>query len=237
MGRTRVVAVPDSKGALVKPISVGGIKAQQVVTIYIPPLASETVLIAGYDPEDGSIRLLNLGTLHQLQVLAERENIIGILDGRDAESHATVTIPNGTVVGAAAATQRSSLTVTAGEVWFVQAVQLHSPAESAPGAGEIVTCNFRTTRVPDTAATPSALGLPYFGGSPADYVWTINDENWYCEFNVGAQLFDFKYIEKPLRLFAGDTITLEAVLTAANAGAALVADMYLYGYKAPALVT
>lgn len=217
------------------------VKALTTGLVAIPPLYDGTQLVAGW--HEGELRLLNLGTLHELQVLAELQHILGILDGRLLATAtivgdmATVTIPAGTVVGAAAGTQRFTIPVPADEVWFIQAVELTSPAESAPGAGEIVTCNFRTTVWPDTAATPNALGLPYFGGSPLDYVWTINLETIYLEFYNGAPAWGYKFMQPKLRVPGGDSVTLEAVLTGANAGANLTAIMRLYGFKGKLLVT
>jgi hypothetical protein len=220
------------------------VKALTTGLVAAPPMADVSLLVGGW--ADGDWRFLNVGGLEELQVLAEQQHILGILDGRLLATAttpgdlATVTIPAGTVVGAVAGTQRFTIPVPPAEVWFIQAVALHSPAESAPMAGEIVTCNFRTTVWPDTAVVPNALGLPYFGGSPQDYVWTINDEIFDCEFSIGSTAWMWwgtKNIQTMLRIPGGESISLEAILTGANAGANLVADMRLYGFKGKLLVT
>lgn len=189
-----------------------------------PPFWELSILMAGWDPSDGLYHILNLGTLHQGQILAEKANILGIVDGRDA---ITCTIAAAAAIGA---TNSADLEVPAGEVWFLHLIEVTSPAESGVGVGDIVQVNFRCDVWPDTA---SALGQAYWTANQG----TVALDTLWAEFNTLAPLWDVKGVPEVLRLPPGAKITLEATLTGAIAGANLVPTLTPYGYKGRYLVS
>ncbi len=201
--------------------------APQQVPVQIPALLG-SVLAGGYDSKDGSLRALDLDVLRQLKVDSEKQHILGILDGRDAESHATVTIPAGSVVNT---TLRASLAPKAGEVWYLHCVRIAVPVVGA--GGQILVANWRSDVWPDTAATPDADGLPYYAANQG--VGAV--ANFDAEFHAGAPFFDPKGIAVPLRIPYGKKVTLVGLLTVAGTVPAIACDLFLYGYKGKLLVT
>jgi hypothetical protein len=200
--------------------------AKQLVTVTIPPLAENSILVAGFDHFDGSLRILDVGALRELEVLAERVHSTGKLDTRDT---VTATIAAASAVGT---TATATITVPAGEVWFIHAIVVHVPAQTV---GDIVTANFRISRWPDTATTPNTAGLAF----------------WAANVGVGvAADFEADFGELPaafialgdaigtyLRLEGGDVITLNSVLTGVAAAGALATTLTPYGYKGKLLIS
>jgi len=178
-----------------------------------PPAAAGTVLVAGIDPRTGLPYILNLQLLAELATLAERHYAEDRIDDRQ---RVQATIASGSAVGASASAQ---ITVPSGEVWYLNRLELVSPAGSGPGVGDIVQVNVRVSRWPDPAGDPN--GRAYFSsnqGTAAADTFTID---------LPAQ----GELGEELRLVGGDVLTLVAVLTGAAAGADLTASLTPYGRK------
>jgi hypothetical protein len=160
-------------------------------------------------------------------VKAERLHILGILDGREEDYDLqTIRIPNGSVAGASV---RERLTVPAGEVWFVSAVRLTTPADQ----GGTPAINWRCSLWEDRLATPDADGQAFhanpLSNTPAGNAWT---DEFYPEApgvaigNKGAML----------RLPAGSRITAVATNLTAAATGNMDCTLALYGYVGKSLV-
>jgi hypothetical protein len=190
------------------------------VAVSIPPLAPNSVLVAGYDAKDGSLRLVNLDTLRQLQVLAERLHALDRVDSRNAQ--VTATIAAGSAVGASA---RGSITVPAGEVWFINRIRHVSPAESGVGVGDIVQTNVRISKWTDPGGDTD--GKAYNAAAIGTAAEDTTDEDLPAQGELGEEL----------RLDPGDVVTLVATLTGAAAGADLTATLTLFGRRGKLLVS
>jgi len=202
-----------------------GVKPQQTLqTIQIPPLAPESVVIAVYDRKDGSVRMLDSRNFVEALATAERVHSIGKLDERDV---ITVTIPAGAAVGTELTEE---LAVPAGEVWFVTALRLTSPGESAPAVGDVVQVNAKVSAWP---ATGDQDGKAFFAANQGG---AAPGEHW-AEFHPGAPFFDPRNMSAELRLVGGQKVTLVARLTGAVAGAALTATLEPYGWKGKLLAS
>jgi len=204
--------------------------AKQLVTVSIPPLADQSILIAGYDHFDGSLRILDVGALRELQVLAEQANSLRKLDSRDT---ITATIAAASAVGTQAS---AKLTVPAGEVWFIGAINVTSPAESGPGVGDIVQVNFRISRWVDQSATPSVDGQLFWAANQGTLALDLFTAWFAGQEGLVWSPFGDGVPTPCLRLTGGDYITLVATLTGAVAGAALAATLTTYGYGGKALL-
>jgi len=219
MGKRRVVKIQEG-------IPVGArMKTQTLATVSVAAIPADQppVLIAGYDSKDGSLRLANLRTWVEALASAEKVHMVGKLDERDA---ITATIAAGAAVGATASEE---LEVPSGEVWYLNLVQLVSPAESGVGVGDIVQVNFRVSSWPDEA---SEAGQLFFAADQG----TAAEDNYYAEFHPFAPWFAATNLSEPLRLVGGDKLTLVATLTGAAAGAALTAELIPFGWKGRYLV-
>ena len=160
-------------------------------------------------------------------VKAEAMHILGILDGREEDYDLqTVRIPTGSVAGASA---RGKLTVPTGEVWFVSAMRLTTPADQ----GGTPAINWRCSLWTDRLATPDADGQAFHADSlsntPVGGAWT---DEFYAEApgiaigNKGALL----------RLPGGSVITAVATNLAAAATGNMDCTLALYGYVGKPLV-
>lgn len=219
MGGQKVMLPAEVPGAN----PTGVIKPSQLVTISIPALWDRSILMAGYDHYDGSLRILDVGALRELEILAEKAHCLRKLDSRDAiTATMPITSPVTTIVTA-------TLTVPAAEVWFIGAITVTSPADTA-GGGDILQCNFRVSRMVDQAATPSALGQLFWAanqGTAAAETFTAYFAG--AEGLVWSAWGDAIPVEM-LRLVAGDTVTLVATMTGVLAGAALASVLTPYGF-------
>jgi hypothetical protein len=180
------------------------------------------VIVGGWD--QGAWRTLNLDTFRQLWRLSERIQPCGKLDARNT---VTATIPLGSAVGVSV---EAELPVPSGELWFIQELDLVSPAECAPGQGQIVLVNFRISAWPDDDDSNAKGKLFWQTGQG-----TIALDTFPQEFHSGAPFFDPENLDVPIRLVGGDKITLIATLTGAAATAAMNATLTPYGYKAVVL--
>ena len=219
MGHRRSVKVSGMPSGL-------RMKAQQTlqtVTIAAIPADQPPVLIAGYDSKTGGLHLANLRNWVEALAQAEKVHMVGKLDARDA---ITATIAAGSAVGANAT---ATLEVGTGEVWYLNMVQLVSPAESGVGVGDIVQVNFRVSSFPSDTSSDGQL---FFAANQG----TAGLDNIYAEFHPYAPFFGVENLSEPLRLVGGDYLTLVATLTGAGAGAALQAQLIPYGWKGRYLV-
>ena len=189
------------------------VTAQQTA---IPPLAG-TVAVAGYDPVDSQIHLLNLDFQRQLQALAERLHATDRLDSRN---RVQAVIAAGSNVGAVA---RQAISVPVGEVWFLNRMVLTSPAESGVGVGDIVQVNVKVSLWPESG---DADGKSYFPGNQGTAALDT----------ITIDVRDDGELGEELRLPGGSKLTLIATLTGAAAGADLTATLIPYGRKGKAII-
>jgi len=176
----------------------------------------------------GYAAVLDLDLLvKQPLVLAEQLHILGILDGREEDyDKQTITIPSGAAVNAQVAEQ---LTVPDGEVWFVTAIELSTPADQ----GGTPAINWYCSLWTDRSATPSQYGQP-FHSTPLSN--TPNGGTWYDEFHSFAPSIAVGNKPVALRLPAGTVITFVATNLTAAATANMACTGKLYGYIGKALV-
>lgn len=185
------------------------VKVQQIAQqalAGIPGLLG-SVIIGGYDPADGSLRVVNLSALVEPLVLAEKAHSLDKLDARNAQK--TVTIPS----GSALATQlEATLEVPAGEVWFINRVTLATPLE--------VEGNFRISRF---GVEADGKDKRYLAANQA--VNTTTDHDLGAVGELGAEL----------RLAGGDKVTVVG-RAAAAATADRVVTLTAFGRKGKRLV-
>ncbi len=177
---------------------------------------------------------LDITTLIEPLVLAEQLHILGLLDGREEDyDKQTITIPNLAAINAQVAEQ---LTVPAGLVAFITAVELVTPADK----GGTPAINWHCSLWTDRAATPSPYGQPYHN-TPLSA--TPNGDTFYDEFSsfgpaIGGPESGTPPTNKPvaLRLPAGAVLTFVATNLTAAATADMVCTAKLYGYIGKSLV-
>jgi len=160
-------------------------------------------------------------------VWAEQLHILGILDGR-LEDHdlQTVTIPLAAAVGAIVT---GELIVPSGEVWFINAVRMVSPADD----GGSPTMNWHCSLWTDPAATPSAFGQPFHA---AAINFTPGGGTQWDEFGIPATVWDAGNKPMMLRLPAGTVITFVVTNTVAVATGAMACTLGLFGSIGKSLV-
>jgi len=170
---------------------------------------------------------LDITTLIEPLVLAEQLHILGLLDGREEDyDKQTITIPN---LAAINAVVTESLIVPAGEVWFVTAVELATPAD----AGGTPAINWSCSLWTDRAATPSPFGQPF---RAAAYSNTPGGGTVYDEFVPPANWWAATNKPVVLRLPAGAVLTFVATNLTAAATANMACTAKLYGYIGKSLV-
>jgi len=144
----------------------------------------------------------------------------------DTRNTVTATLAATAVIGDIAT---AVLTVPAGELWFIQALELTSPPQTA-GGGQIVLVNWRISSWPDDDGSNAAGKLFWSIGRG-----TVALDTYWCEFFAEAPLMSEENLSTPIRMIGGDKITLYATLTGANCTAALSATLTPFGYKATLL--
>jgi hypothetical protein len=154
---------------------------------------------------------------------AERQHILGILDGREEDYDLqTVTVPAGALTGQVLS---GTLTVPAGVVFYVSCVELTVGVDPAPGA--VLTGFWRCSLWTDRAATPNAAGQLF--NSLGDV------GNVFHEFGEWTTLLAITNKTPLLRLPAGAVITF-TITTVGAASAAIASTLQLYGTVGKALV-
>jgi hypothetical protein len=187
--------------------------------------------------------------VNQPLVTAERGHILGMLDGRTLNYDAvTATFVAGNATGTVV---RARLTVPAGQVWIVHAVQIYAPKDTT-GA---VNVNWRCSLWPDQSAIPDADGQTFLAtdgvGTNAIGIWNYLFGVLPVTTNIGSNIAlngptgDLgqaiatpKTMPVPLRLPGGAVLTLQATVNAVNATIvlALPVTLSVRGYVAKALV-
>ncbi len=168
-----------------------GVRPQQTLqTIAIPPF-SQSVLMAGYDTRDGTIRVLDLTTLVEALVNAEKAHS---LDRIDTRNQVQVTVVNGTAVGGVAT---GKITVPTGDVWYLNRLSVVCPADATGTVG----FNILVSRFPKAT---DGTDKPYNAADVVAMGATTNSDL----VTVGQQGED-------RRLEGGDVLTLRLTATIA----------------------
>lgn len=162
---------------------------------------------------------------NQPLVHAEQLHILGLLDGREEDYDLqTITIPNASAIGAILT---ETLTVPAGEVWFVNMVRLVTPADVGGRANINWRCSLWTDRLAAAAAGQLATA--------AGYANVAGGTNW-DEFHAAAPFLANTGKNVPLRLPAGTIITFQATNTLVIATGAMACTGALFGWIGKTLV-
>lgn len=162
--------------------------------------------------------------VNQPLVWAEQQYILGNIDGAGATGLCTITMPAAAVAGTVVS--GNTITVPAGQVWYVNAVVGTCLADAT---GTVV-YNWRCSLFADALA--NALGGVYHTAWLATPLGPQNDE--FC-----AQTMVFAIGNKPvmLRMPAGTTITGQLMNAAgALATTGVVGTMQVFGYIGKVLV-
>jgi len=171
----------------------------------IPSLIG-SVIVGGFDPRDGSLRVLNLGNLVEQLLQVEALHTEDRLDSRNGRS---LTIPAGTGIGV---TMSAALEIPTGEVWYLTRLTLTTPAAAR---ANILVSKF--PKKPD-GTDKEYLATDQVGGTTADYDLAAVGE-------LGTDL----------RLEGGDKLTIRATTTAAIT-ADVVVVLAPFGRKARKLL-
>ena len=220
MGKQKVVSKVITAAELIKALQGGSITIAQAQQMYngVIPIGDNNGIAALYDIDKQVIQPL---------VFAERQHILGVLDGR-LEGHdlVTVNIPLGAITPVGTV-YNGRLTVPAGEVWFITEVVSTFVAEAAtPNAF------WRCSLWPDGAAIPNVDGQSF---NAAAMTFALGPA-YFDDFFEGAGVFA-PNTNKPvaLRLPAGEAITLQLITTIlGTAGSAHT--LQLFGYIGKLLV-
>jgi hypothetical protein len=222
MGKETLVdktIVPQETGPM--PQQVGGLTVaqalQQGLGVYI---------LGGYKGQTVFVDLDKL--VNQPLVRAEQEHILGILDGRE-EDYDLQTITT-TLFEAVGTVHTAQITVPAGVVWFLNAVELVVPAS---GGANAYTANWRSSLWKDRAAVPSPNGQPFHA---VDFNPGVGGGTQWDEFGQIPLLWTPTNKPVSLRLPAGTVLTFSFTNTLAVAAAAVNCIARVYGYIGKALV-
>lgn len=225
MGKQEVVKKAITAAELVKALQAGNITIAQAQQMYngVIPIGDNKGIAALYDIDKQVIQPL---------VSAELAHILSILDGReegyDLRTLTTVvgvTSPIGTLLS-------GILTVPAGEVWYVNAVQI---LLNTTGAANGLVGNWRCSLWTDRAAIPNVAGQPFHpvaglvraaGGSTT----------WLDEFGPIATAWLITNKVPLLRLPGGTIITFYAITTTAQVDVAVASTLSLFGAVGKSLV-
>ena len=181
------------------------------------PIGSFRGAAAFWDLDKGVVQpLIHAESLHNL----------GVIDGRlEDYDLQTITIPNAAAVGAVVTEE---LTVPAGQVWFINFVELTTPADAGGRANINWRCDLWTDPVAAAAAGQLATAVGY---------GDIAGNTWWDEFHSAAPFMAVTGKNYPLRLPAGTIITFQATNTIAIATGAMACTGRLFGWIGKLLVT
>jgi len=161
-------------------------------------------------------------------VNAEKQHIMGILDGREADYDlSSITL----AAGIAGIFATGSLTVPLGEVWYINTVQLFHPSL---GAGNQGGANWHCSLWTDRAATPSTAGQPFHSAAQVSLVnsnQTVTDDFW-----TDAPFLGIGHKDVMLRAPGGTVFTAVFSVAVGTLLAAITCTMSLHGFVAKPLV-
>ena len=174
-------------------------------------------------------------------VNAEKQHILGILDGRlPGRDLATIHIPDGQPAGAAA---RAQLIVPAGQVWFIHAVAVAHGADHTTG---VVACNWRCSIWPSPEDPPDENGQAFHAVAKegitgdalafTDMFYTGAIGSAFTAAPPAATDVVLTNKDVSLRLPAGASITLTTLVTTPIDGDDVDVTLALYGYVGKRLV-
>ena len=166
--------------------------------------------------------------VNQPLVNVEQQHILGILDGRQA-NYDLINLAI-TLAEAIGTTHTGTLTVPAGQVWYVNAITMTIPASG--GANQITGqwfCSLWTDRV-----NANANGQPY---QAAAYNPGVLGGNQIDEFGSWTTLLAVTNKTPLLRLPAGAILTFIAINTVAVAAATVAATLTVNGFVGKPLVS
>jgi len=224
MGKDRVVFKdPSFEEAMEKVVK--GLQAGSYTTAQIQQMFPGVIPMGDYK---GYGALWDIDkAVKQPLVLAEQLHILGILDGREEDYDLqTIRIPTGSVAGAEV---RETLEVPSGEVWYVTAVVLTTPADQ----GGTPAINWRCSLWTDRAATPDSAGQAFHAANLSN---TPNGGTWTDEFHALGPSIALANKPCALRLPAGTVITAVATNLNAAATANMDCTLALYGFIGKPLV-
>lgn len=224
MGKDRVVtkdiSFEEALGKVVKGLQTGTYTVAQIQQMFPGFIAIGDY--KGY----GALWDIDLAVKQPL-VLAEQLHIMGILDGREEDYDLqTIRIPTGSVAGASV---RERLTVPSGEVWYVSAIRLTTPADQ----GGTPAINWRLSLWTDRAASPDSDGQAFHANPLSN---TPVGGTWHDEFGLMAPMVAVANKPCALRLPAGAVITAVATNLNAAATANMDCTLALFGFVGKPLV-
>jgi len=165
--------------------------------------------------------------VNQPLVLVEEKYILGILDGRTEDTDLQTQAV--TLAEAIGTIHSATLTVPAGEVWFVNAIETVVPAS---GGANLITANWRcnlwTDLIGALAAGQNFHGADYSPGAGGGTDW--------AEFNPVTVILAVTNKPVALRLAAGTILTFTFINTVAVSAGTVNCISRVYGYKGKVLV-
>lgn len=224
MGRQRLV------DKTITPLETGPMPQQ--LSGYTPAQAMQNrlgvYLLGGYKGQTVFVDLDKL--VNEPLVNVELQHILGILDGREEDYDLQTLTPQ---VGDAIGTAYSgSLTVPAGQVWYINAVRT---VLNTTAAAQGLVGNWRCSLWTDRAATPSESGQAFHPA--AGLVQAAGGTTtWLDEFGPIATAWNITNKVPLLRLPAGAVITFTLVTTTAEVDVAVSNTLQLHGFVGKRLV-
>ena len=178
----------------------------------------------------GQVRFFDLDKLvNQPLVQAEQLHILGVLDGREEDYDLqTLTIANGAAVGTVYRGELPEDGVPAGEVWYINAVELVVPADAGGTPAMNWRCSLWTDRIGE-----SEYGQAFHA---ADVSFTPGGGSQWDEFTYPGNFWAPTNKPNLLRLPAGEKLTVVATNTLNPATAAMECVARIYGFIGKKLV-
>ncbi len=169
---------------------------------------------------------LDLG-VNQPNVAAERLHQLGVLDGREEDYDLqTLAITLAEAIGTA---HTATLTVPAGEVWFINSILTTIPASAG---ANVITANWWNSLWTDRVAA-AAAGQPFH---PVAFNFGVGGGAQQDEFSAPGPVWLITNKSVELRLPAGSILTCVFINTVAVAAATVAATFQVYGWIGKSLV-